>query len=66
MTTIDVVNAEDLPFSEVLALYNAVEWLAYTKDPDNLQRALDGSSTLVAAHDGQALVGLARIISDGA
>lgn len=52
--------------SDVLALYNAVEWLAYTKDPDTLQKALEGSSTLVAARDGQILVGLARVISDGA
>ncbi|MFC3299322.1 GNAT family N-acetyltransferase [Arthrobacter agilis] len=66
MTTIGVVKAEDLPLSEVLALYGAVEWLAYTKDPDNLQRALEGSSTLVAAHDGKTLVGLARVVSDGA
>lgn len=66
MTTIGVVNAKDLPLSEVLALYGAVEWLAYTKDPNNLQRALEGSSTLVAAHDGTTLVGLARVVSDGA
>ncbi|MHA7282529.1 GNAT family N-acetyltransferase [Arthrobacter sp. TMS2-4] len=60
------MNAEDLALSEVLALYGAVEWLAYTKDPDNLQRALEGSSTLVAARDGETLVGLARVVSDGA
>ncbi|MHA7239805.1 GNAT family N-acetyltransferase [Arthrobacter sp. TMS1-12-1] len=66
MTTIGVVNAEDLPLSEVLALYGAVEWLAYTKEPDNLRRALEGSSTLVAARDGETLVGLARVVSDGA
>ncbi|MEI2276848.1 GNAT family N-acetyltransferase [Paenarthrobacter ilicis] len=66
MTAINVVKAHDLPLSEVLELYRAVEWLAYTKDPDNLKRALEGSSTLVTAHDGQMLVGLARVISDGA
>ncbi|MDJ0319905.1 GNAT family N-acetyltransferase [Pseudarthrobacter sp. PS3-L1] len=66
MTTIKVVRAEDLPLNEVLELYRAVEWLAYTKDPDNLGRALEGSSTLVAANESQTLVGLARVISDGA
>lgn len=66
MTTIKVVKAKDLQLSEVLELYRAVEWLAYTKDPNNLVRALEGSSTLVAAYDGQTLVGLARVISDGA
>lgn len=66
MCTIKVVKAKDLPLSEILELYREVEWLAYTKDPDNLVRALEGSSTLVAAYDGQTLVGLARVISDGA
>ncbi|WP_104179818.1 GNAT family N-acetyltransferase [Arthrobacter sp. B0490] len=66
MTTIEVVNAQDLALSDVLTLYNAVEWFAYTKDPGSLQKALKGSSTLVAARDGQMLVGLARVISDGA
>lgn len=66
MITTKVVTAEDLVFSEVLALYQAVEWDAYTRDPDNLRAALEGSSTLVAARDGQLLVGLARVVSDGA
>jgi ribosomal protein S18 acetylase RimI-like enzyme len=43
-----------------------VEWLAYTREPAALQRALEGSSTLVTARDGRMLVGLARVISDGA
>lgn len=66
MITIRIVKATDLQLSEVLELYRAVEWLAYTKNPDNLVRALEGSSTLVAAHEGHILVGLARVISDGA
>lgn len=66
MTIINVVAAKDLPLSEILELYRAVEWFAYVKEPDTLVRALEGSSTLVAAHDGQMLVGLARIVSDGA
>lgn len=66
MTTIEVVKAQDLALIDVLALYDAVGWLVYTKDPDTLQKALEGSSTLVAARDGQMLVGLARVISDGA
>ncbi|WP_426764363.1 GNAT family N-acetyltransferase [Pseudarthrobacter sp. 1G09] len=66
MAIINVVAAKDLPLSEILELYRAVEWLAYVNEPDTLVRALEGSSTLVAAHDGQMLVGLARIVSDGA
>ncbi|TDS82653.1 ribosomal protein S18 acetylase RimI-like enzyme [Nesterenkonia aurantiaca] len=65
MITTDVVAAKDLAFDGVLALYTAVEWTAYTDDPQSLRQALEGSSTLVAAHDDQLLVGLARVISDG-
>ncbi|PRZ13421.1 GNAT family N-acetyltransferase [Nesterenkonia sandarakina] len=65
MITTHVVSAKDLVFDEVLALYGAVQWTAYTDDPASLRKALEGSSTLVAAHDDQRLVGLARVISDG-
>ncbi len=60
------MKAQDLALDDVLALYGAVEWLAYTREPAALQRALEGSSTLVTARDGRMLVGLARVISDGA
>ncbi|MHA7276151.1 GNAT family N-acetyltransferase [Arthrobacter sp. HLT1-21] len=66
MTTIELVKATDLELSDVLELYGAVDWRAYTRDPDALLAGLKGSSTLVAARDGKALVGLARVISDGA
>lgn len=66
MIAINAVKAKDLQLTEVLELYRAVEWSAYTNDPDNLVRALEGSSTIVAARDGETLVGLARVISDGA
>jgi len=50
----------------VLALYDSVGWSAYTKHPDTLMAGLAGSSTVVVAHDDGDLVGLARVISDGA
>lgn len=65
MITTEIIAARDLVFDEVLALYRAVQWTAYTDDPASLRKALEGSSTLVAAHDDQRLVGLARVISDG-
>lgn len=51
---------------EVLGLYRAVGWTAYTDRPAVLAAALAGSSRVVLAHDGGALVGLARVVSDGA
>jgi predicted GNAT family acetyltransferase len=61
-----VVAAVDFDLDEVLELYRAVQWTAYTDNPLVLQAALAGSSrTVVARVDGH-LVGLARVISDGA
>lgn len=51
---------------ELLDLYDAVGWSAYTRHPDVLEQALAGSTTVVTARRGGRLVGLARAISDGA
>lgn len=60
------VDGRDLAADEVIALYDAVGWSAYTKRPDTLLSAIAGSTAVVVARDGGALVGLARIVSDGA
>ncbi|WP_067504689.1 GNAT family N-acetyltransferase [Actinoplanes sp. TFC3] len=55
-----------LPADEACALYNAVGWQGYTKDPELLVRALTGSHLLLTARDERGrLAGLARTISDG-
>lgn len=51
---------------ELIGLYNAVGWSAYTNSPDTLLAAIQGSHTVAVAHVGNQLVGLARSISDGA
>ncbi|QOR71844.1 GNAT family N-acetyltransferase [Ruania alkalisoli] len=50
---------------ELVELYSAVGWSAYTRDPDALLRAVRGSHRVCVARDRQTLVGLARTISDG-
>lgn len=55
----------DLPRDEVLALYGANGWTVYTDEPDRLMRAIAGSSRVVTAWDGERLVGLARVVTDG-
>ncbi|ROR36512.1 acetyltransferase (GNAT) family protein [Curtobacterium sp. JUb34] len=52
--------------AELVALYDAVGWTAYTRDPEALRAAVAGSHTVVTARDddGQ-LLGLLRTISDG-
>jgi GNAT superfamily N-acetyltransferase len=52
--------------AEVVALYRSVGWTAYSEQPRTLQAALAGSSRVVVARRDGRLVGLARVVSDGA
>lgn len=53
--------------AELLALYDAVGWTAYTRDPDTLAVAIAGSHLVLTARDADGrLIGLARTVSDGA
>ena len=47
------------------ALYNAVGWSVYTKDPAKLAAAVAASLHVVTAWKDGALVGLARVVGDG-
>ncbi|GAA5157388.1 N-acetyltransferase [Ornithinimicrobium tianjinense] len=51
---------------ELVELYTAVGWSAYTDDPDTLEEAVRNSTRVVTARYGDQLLGLARVISDGA
>ncbi|MFF1572660.1 GNAT family N-acetyltransferase [Leifsonia sp. NPDC058292] len=66
MTEISLQSPQSLGHDEVIALYESVGWSAYTKDADQLLRALAGSTALATARDGGRLVGLARVVTDGA
>ncbi|WP_175419312.1 GNAT family N-acetyltransferase [Glutamicibacter creatinolyticus] len=50
---------------EVVALYDAVGWGAYTDQPDILLQVLAASLHTVTAWDQTRLVGLARVVGDG-
>jgi ribosomal protein S18 acetylase RimI-like enzyme len=52
--------------NELVALYQSVGWTAYTDHPASLEAAVRGSSRVVPARRHGRLVGLARVISDGA
>lgn len=54
----------DLPREALTALYAAVGWSAYTADPAALARAVAASTFVVTLWEGDALVGLARCLSD--
>lgn len=56
----------DIPAQEeLLNLYNAVGWSAYTKDPARLAAAVRASLAVVTARQDGELVGLARLVGDG-
>jgi GNAT superfamily N-acetyltransferase len=61
-----VLAVVDFDLEEVLELYRSVQWTTYTNSPEVLQAALAGSTRIVVARVEGQLVGLARVISDGA
>lgn len=62
-----VISADDRPTREELVeLYDAVGWTSYTENPEVLERAIAGSTHVVTARYGEDLLGLARVVSDGA
>lgn len=58
---------EYTPFrtEEILPLYRSVGWTRYTKRPDMLKEAVRHSLKVLAAYDGDQLVGLIRAVGDG-
>lgn len=52
-----------IPPADLIALYDAVGWSAYTRDPEGLTRAIANSTYVVTAWE-EGLVGLARCLSD--
>lgn len=66
MTRIDYRTDHSPNIRELIDLYDCVGWSSYTNDPDKLVSALAGSRTVVTARSGELLVGLARVVSDGA
>jgi GNAT superfamily N-acetyltransferase len=63
---VSLADAAGLDLHQVLALYDAVGWTAYTSSPQIVSAALSGSAAIAVARAGTELVGLARVISDGA
>lgn len=59
------IDNRKLDDEAVLALYQAVGWVMYTRDPAKLKRALAQSLMILGAYDGDRLVGLIRAVGDG-
>ena len=51
---------------EILRLYTAVGWTAYTQDPSALRRGYEHSLLVLGAYEGDELLGIIRAVGDGA
>ena len=62
---ITIKKQEIVKLEDVLHLYQAVGWTNYTNQPQMLEQALSHSLVIYVALDGDAVVGLIRLIGDG-
>lgn len=63
--TIILKENKQIDQKNLAALYEDVEWYAYTKDLKKLSQALSNSLYVLSAWDANRLVGLIRIVGDG-
>ena len=62
---ITIKKQEIVKLEDVLHLYQAVGWTNYTNQPQMLEQALSHSLVIYLALDGDAVVGLIRLVGDG-
>ena len=62
---ITIKKQEIVKLEAVLHLYQAVGWTNYTHQPEMLEQALSHSLVIYVALDGDAVVGLIRLVGDG-
>lgn len=53
-------------FDTILKLYSSVGWTNYTEKPEMLKKAFENSLLSLGAYDNDKLVGVIRIVGDGA
>lgn len=51
---------------EILSLYSAVGWSAYTENPVAVRKGFEHSLLVLAAYEDQGLLGIIRAVGDGA
>ena len=65
MGTVDYASAAIPAPKELVDLYDAVGWSAYTRDQARLAAAVGASLSVVTAREDGELIGLARLVGDG-
>ena len=51
--------------AEILPLYESVGWTAYTDNPETLRKGFENSMRILAAYEGDQLLGIIRAVGDG-
>jgi len=66
MERFELRTGSDISLSSLIELYTAVGWTAYTSEErrGDLAKAIENSTFVVSAWDGDKLIGLARVLSD--
>ena len=62
---VNITKETSVSIDDVLHLYQAVGWTNYTNQPQMLEQALSHSLAIYVALDGDAEVGLIRLVGDG-
>lgn len=57
-------NWREIEFDRIVDLYRSVNWSNYTDDTGSLKTALENSTSVIVALENEAVVGLARSVSD--
>jgi len=65
MNNIEYKEIKSIDKDKLFKLYDDNGWGAYTRDMDQLKRALENSFYVRSAWIGEELIGLIRIVSDG-
>ena len=66
MESIVIREYQDYREAEIINLYRSVGWSAYYDRPETLKAALESSLLVLGAYAEGRLVGLARVVGDGA
>ena len=62
---LDIKEYKNYKEDEILILYTAVGWTAYTENPAALKAGYENSLLILAAYEGEELQGIIRVVGDG-
>ena len=61
----DIREYTEFNEEEIISLYSDAGWAAYTKVPETLRKGFENSLLVLAAYEGNDLLGIIRVVGDG-